>query len=391
MVDNAPATGTRSGRSLGDRSLRGRLRDLRVRLIADPKFQRFAASFPPTRWIARRKGQALFDLCAGFIYSQILVAFVRLGVAERLLAGPRALDDLASDLALDRAATERLMRGACALGLTEDRGGKVYALADLGSALVGNAGVAEMVAHHAALYEDLRDPVALLRRGGPDRVGEASLERYWGYGTAEDAAALPPQRVGAYSELMAVSVPMIAEDVLDAYPLDRHRRLMDIGGGTGGFAIAAARRHPDLRVAVADLPAVCDLASERFAREGLSDRAEAVGLDFHHDRLPDGADLMTLIRVCFDHGDDRVAGLLSAARQALPPGGRLLLAEAMTDENRPDPVGDAYFGFYLLAMGRGRCRSVETLERMLRAAGFRSVREVATRRPMLARLLLAEV
>lgn len=381
MVDTARAAPTRRGRSWLDA-----LRDWRARTISDPAFQRFAASFPLTRGIARRKGRALFDLCAGFVYSQVLVAFVRLGVTERLADGPRTLDALAADLCLAPEAAERLMRASAALGLVERRGTEGYALADLGAAMLGNAGVAEMVAHHAALYADLADPVALLR----GETGGRALEAYWGYGTAEDSASLDADRTGTYSELMAASLPMIAEDVLDAYSLAGHRRLMDVGGGTGGFAAAAARRASDLEVVTADLPTVAVQARLRFEADGLGGRARAVGLDFHRDPLPDGADLISLVRVCFDHPDDRVAPLLGRVHDALAPGGRLLIAEAMTDERRPDAIGDAYFGFYLMAMGRGRCRSVETLRTLLSSAGFRAIREIPTRRPMLARLLVAD-
>lgn len=380
MAEHAAPAGP--ARSWWDRWL-----DLRVRLIADPRFQRFAAGFPPTRWIARRKGRALFDLCAGFVYSQILVAFVRFRIAERLADGPRAVSDLAREIALPVEAADRLLRASTALGLTRRRGDGIYGLDDLGAALLGNAGVAEMVEHHAALYADLADPAALLQGG----TGEAALERYWGYGTAPEAGSLGEERVGAYSDLMAASVPMIAEDVLDACPLDGRRLLMDVGGGTGRFAAAALHRHPELTARVVDLPAVARLARDHFAAKGLGGRAEAAGLNFHADALPAGADAISLIRVCFDHDDRRVAGLLARVRAALPTGGRLLLAEVMTDDARPEPIGDAYFGFYLLAMGRGRCRSVERMRDMLRAAGFRIVREVPTRRPMLARLLVAEV
>ncbi|MCR9071116.1 MAG: acetylserotonin O-methyltransferase [Alphaproteobacteria bacterium] len=356
-------------------------------MVSDPAFQRAAASFPLTRWIARRKGRALFDLCAGFVYSQVLVAFVRLGVAERLSGGPRTLDELSDDISLEPEAAERLMRAAAALGLVEHRVGGTYALADLGAAMLGNAGVAEMVTHHAALYADLADPVALLRG---ETAGRA-LESYWGYATAEDSASIGAERTGTYSELMAASLPMIAEDVLDAYPMAGHRRLMDVGGGIGGFARAAATRTTGLNVVTVDLPTVAAQARLHFEKEGIADRAQATGLDFHRDPLPGGADLISLVRVCFDHPDERVAPLLARVRAALPPGGRLLIAEPMTDMRHPDAVGDAYFGFYLMAMGRGRCRSVETLRTMLSAAGFRAVRELPTRRPMLARLLVAEV
>ena len=70
--------------------------------------------------------------------------------------------------------------------------------------------------------------------------------------------------------------------------------------------------------------------------------------------MPNGADLITLIRVIFDHDDARVRILLAAIFAALPAGGKLLIAEPMADTSDHPAMGHAYFGFYLLAMGRGR-------------------------------------
>jgi demethylspheroidene O-methyltransferase len=54
-----------------------------------------------------------------------------------------------------------------------------------------------------------------------------------------------------------------------------------------------------------------------------------------------------------------------------------------------ETVGDAYFGFYLLAMGQGRARTPEELRSMLAAAGFASSRLVRTRQPLQSRLIVA--
>jgi demethylspheroidene O-methyltransferase len=54
-----------------------------------------------------------------------------------------------------------------------------------------------------------------------------------------------------------------------------------------------------------------------------------------------------------------------------------------------EPIGDAYFGFYLLAMGRGRARTPVELEALLRAAGFDRVERVPTRQPLQTGLLVA--
>ena len=82
--------------------------------------------------------------------------------------------------------------------------------------------------------------------------------------------------------------------------------------------------------------------------------------------------------------------ILRTARQALPPGGTLLLAEPMAGTAGAETVG-AYFDFYLLAMGSGRPRTVEELSAMLRQAGFSSVTLQPTRRTMLVRVLIAKV
>jgi demethylspheroidene O-methyltransferase len=90
-----------------------------------------------------------------------------------------------------------------------------------------------------------------------------------------------------------------------------------------------------------------------------------------------------------DHDDGPALALLKVARAALPPGGTLLLAEPMAGTPGAEPIGDAYFGFYLLAMGSGRPRTKPELAAMLAEAGFSRVREPRTRRPMLVRLLVA--
>jgi demethylspheroidene O-methyltransferase len=97
----------------------------------------------------------------------------------------------------------------------------------------------------------------------------------------------------------------------------------------------------------------------------------------------------TLIRVAHDHDDARVRHLLHAIHDALAPGGTLVLAEPMSGTPGAEPMGDAYFGFYLLAMGRGRPRRSDELAGMLTQSGFREVRRLRSRQPLQVGLLSA--
>lgn len=356
----------------------------RDRLLASPRFQQWAAAFPLTRPIARRRARQLFDLCAGFVYTQILLACVRLHLFEILAERPQTATELAARLSLPGESVARLLAAAVALQLLEKRGDDRYALGPLGAPMAANAGLAAMVEHHSLLYEDLHDPVALLR--GERRHTE--LSRYWSYASVDCPAELDSGHVGAYTRLMSASQSLVADEILSAYPMHRHHCLLDVGGGDGSFLVNAAQRAPGLRVILFDLPSVAERARSRFAAAGLADRATAVGGDFHADPLPAGADVISLIRVMHDHDDAAALAILRSIGRALAPGGTLLLAEPMAGTRGAEPVGDAYFGFYLMAMGQGRPRTPAAFEAMLAAAGFQAPRWIRTRIPLQTSLLV---
>jgi len=366
------------------------VRGLRDRLVASPSFQRWAADFPLTRPVAQRRASDLFDICAGFVYSQILYACVELDLFERLADGPRTAPALAPELNLTPEAAERLLRAAVALKLLERRGSDAdgharYGLGPHGAAMRGNPGIAAMVRHHRMFYQDLADPLALLR----GQVEQTELGRYWDYAGNLDPATAGDSAVAAYSELMTASHGFVADDTLDAYSLRDHRCLLDVGGGEGNFLTAAAKRWPELQLMLFDLPAVAERARKRFDELGLAKRATAYGGDLMASALPKGADIISLVRVVHDHDDANAMTILRAAHAALPKGGTLLITEPMSETPGAEPIGDAYFGLYLLAMGSGRPRPPRELKAMLASAGFERMRMVRTRRPMQTRIMVA--
>ena len=359
---------------------------LRDRWLSSPRFQRWAAAFPLTRPTARNRARALFDVCAGFVYSQILFACVRLKLFDMLAEGPDTAANIAGKLQLPLDSTERLLDAAVSLKLLEKRGAARFGLGALGSALVGNPGVGAMIEHHRLLYSDLSDPVALLRG---NRDSKTELAKYWAYSKSDSPSALVGPEIAEYTTLMSNSQPLVAGEILDAYPLNKHKCLLDVGGGEGTFLIEAAKRSTDLKMMLFDLPPVAERAAKRFETLGLKGRAQAHGGDFLKDALPLGADLLSLVRVVHDHDDSAANTLLRAAHRALPKNGVLLLAEPMMGTPGAEPVGDAYFGFYLLAMGRGRPRTPQDLQGMLLAAGFSSAQMLRTHQPLQSRLIVA--
>ncbi|MDR7101586.1 methyltransferase [Croceicoccus sp. BE223] len=348
---------------------------LRNRIIASPRFQSHAARNPLLRPVARQRSARLFDLVAGFVYTQTLRAVVEAGVLDLLRDGPRSTGEIAKSCALDRQPMVRLLRAAEALQLVEDVGADGWMLGEQGAALLFNAGAQAMIRHHRLLYDDLSDPLAILRadRGQPTR-----LSHFWAYGAQSVDAA-------EYSQLMAQSQEMVADQVLATGILKQVGSLLDVGGGFGVFAGKVLARYPDQRVGVLDLPEVVASAQSRVGAE----RIEWHPGSFFAEDLPRGYDAISLVRILHDHDDDRALSILRAARAALGKGGRLIIAEPMAGVRGAERMGDAYFGFYLWAMGSGRPRRVGEVHAMLREAGFSMLRNIRTDLPVLTSLIVA--
>ncbi len=373
------------GRAPASRTWRDRWLDWRDARLVSPAFRRWAMAWSLPRWLVRRRARALVDVMAGFVYSQTLLACVRLRLLEHVASGPQTRARLSALTGVPEEALERLLRAACSLELLQQRDTGAYGMGVLGAPLLGDPGIGAMVEHHALLYHDLQDPVALLKADAPS----GRMAAYWAYANTAQPGALSDEDVAAYSALMSATQPMIAEEVLHAVGLRRHRCLMDVGGGEGRFIQQAALKAPHLELMLFDLPAVAERARERLARAGLAARCTVHGGDFGHGELPTGADIVTLIRVAFDHPDARVLAVMKAVFRALPPGGRVVLAEPMSGTPGAQAMGEAYFGFYLMAMGHGRPRSPDHLAGLLSQAGFGGIELMPTRLPLQTRVMVA--
>ncbi len=355
-----------------------------ARLIARPGFQAAVARVPLLRGVARRDGAALFDVVAGFVRAQVLLAVVELDLSARLMDGPRHPAELALETGLPPDRMEILLQAAAALKLLRRLRDGRFALARQGAALAGVPGLSGMIRHHGPFYRDMADPVALLR-GDVD----TELARFWPY--VFGATGTPPPRAvtAAYSDLMSDSQTLVAQDTLATVRFAGVHRLLDVGGGSGAFAAAVCRAQPGIAATVLDLPGVAPLAQARIAATGLTGRLDFVPGSFRDGPLPSGADMISLVRVLYDHADGTVAALLAQAFAALPPGGRLVISEPMSGGHNPDPAGDVYFAFYTLAMRTGRARSAARIADLCRAAGFTGLRYHRSRRPFVTTVVEA--
>ncbi|MEP6020475.1 MAG: methyltransferase [Paracoccaceae bacterium] len=350
-----------------------------TRLISSRRFQRWAAAFPLTRGIVRREGEALFDLLAGFCHSQVLMALVQFNIPHMLMECPLTAAELARRCGVPQERMQILLRAAIALDLIKKARRQKYALARKGAALVGVPGLAAMIKHHDILYRDLSDPAAFFR-------GETKTELadFWPYVFGGD---MDRDVARTYSDLMAQSQELVAEDTLRALDFSTVNTVLDVGGGSGAFLEQLGLTYPKLNLILFDLPKVAPTAQPRFDQAGMADRVTIACGSFRDDPIPMGADAISLIRVLYDHSDETVRTLLAKCYAALPPGGRLIISEPMSGGQAPERAGDVYFALYTLAMRTGKARSAAEINDLCQAVGFQPAAAPKALRPFVTRCL----
>jgi len=156
------------------------------------------------------------------------------------------------------------------------------------------------------------------------------------------------------------------------------RRLLDVGGGSGVFAIAIAQAHPGLNATVMELPTMCARAQDYIADEGMTDRIDTVSVDMFRAAWPRGYDAIFLSNIFHDWSMETNRRLAASAFAALPSGGRIYLHEMLMNDEGSGPLHAAAFSIMMLFGTRGRQYSLAELKAILEGAGFTGVTAAAT-------------
>jgi ubiquinone/menaquinone biosynthesis C-methylase UbiE len=152
------------------------------------------------------------------------------------------------------------------------------------------------------------------------------------------------------------------------------RRLVDVAGGHGGFAMAMCRRHPALAATVLDLPPSAAVGRKIVAEEGFADRVSFREGDVFELGLGENLDVVSAFNLIHHLPEERDVELCRMARAALRPGGVLVIG----DSARPEP-GDALSphgavsSLLFYAWSHSRNFSPSEVSRWMREAGFEDV------------------
>lgn len=321
---------------------------------------------PPPYWEHR---QQLLDTLRGYRPAQTLITCAELGVFEALADGPRTVEDLISALGATPRGLMVLLNAAVALDLLEKRDGR-YANSPLAMACLARPGT------EGYLGNFIKREGAFLRRWSNLTQAVRTGERPEENRRDEDLGDWVRGFELALYELARSVAPAIAEAL--ALPEDRPLRVIDVGGGHGGYSLALARRYPNLTATIFELPRVVPVAREIIAGEGLADRVCVQEGNFQTDDLGTGYDVALLFGVMVGEAPEGRAALIKKAGTALNPGGRIVVREFVLDPDRTGPPEAALFALQmLLATDSGGVSATDEMRRWLLDAGFASPQTLA--------------
>jgi ubiquinone/menaquinone biosynthesis C-methylase UbiE len=155
------------------------------------------------------------------------------------------------------------------------------------------------------------------------------------------------------------------------------RKLLDVGGNTGKWAMRCAQHSPDVSITILDLPGQLAVAERNIEQAGLKGRiaTQAADLLDHARPFPAGFDAiwMSQFLVCFSEAD--VLKLLQRAGAALGPDGALYILDTFWDRQEHEVAAFSLQAsslyFTCLANGNSRMYKYSDLAVMLKAAGLR--------------------
>lgn len=177
--------------------------------------------------------------------------------------------------------------------------------------------------------------------------------------------------------------------LFEALPLHGKKHLLDLGGGSGVFAIQFAEKYPDLKITVFDVPESEELARAFFERSPAKDRLNFLGGDFLSDTFGGGYDVALLSSVLHIYSIQENVKLLQKVYRALEGGGILAIRDFFFNTNKTNPLDAALFAVNMLVnTERGNVYSVNEVKEWLQEIGFRKIKKVKLKGS--SRLIIAE-
>ncbi|MBE0534454.1 MAG: methyltransferase domain-containing protein [Phycisphaerae bacterium] len=296
---------------------------------------------------------ALNEFTWGYRAARTLQVANKIDLFTRIGDKSLSLEQLCDACRTRPAMTEKLLIACAALGLVERDGGFYRTTKRARDYLVKGADryQGDIIAHSDAVrgfWDHLEEEICL----EPPQVDPAAVHRSFIMGMHNIT-------MGGRGRIFEESIDLAAT-----------KRLLDVGGGPGTYAILACTSQPQLEAVVFDLPETIAIARQVVEKAGLSARISFCEGDWEKDAFGQGFDAVLMSNIM--HGPESMAPMkLQKAFEALIPGGLLIIQEFLLNDDKTGPLTAALFNIMVGAY------SARELTRLIEQAGFVQAKLVA--------------
>ena len=174
----------------------------------------------------------------------------------------------------------------------------------------------------------------------------------------------------------------------DAFPLvlplvynGSAKKILDIGGNTGKWAIASSAFSPDVHITIMDLPGQLSMARKRIEELGLHERVSFLPVNIldENAKIPKGFDAIWMSQFLDCFSENEIVSILKRCYEALDENGQIIIMEPFWDRQKFE-VGafclqQISLYFTVLANGNSQMYSAETFLKCIEMAGSEIVEQ----------------
>lgn len=324
---------------------------------------------------------SILELSGAFWKTCTLHAAVKLDVFTVIDTRRLSAEEVAAQAGTEDDATARLLDALTAMGLLSKEDG-LYANTEAAAAYLcrsSNQYLGYMILHHHHLVDRWRNLDESVRTGKPVHGSPG------GDGDEADKEEREAFLMGMYN-----NANLMAPQIVRQIDLKGRRRLLDMGGGPGTYAIWFCRQYPELSAVVFDLPTTKPFAEKVIEEAGMNDRIGFEPGSYLDQDLPGGFDVVWMSHILHGEGFADCHDMVQRAWNALEPGGMVIIHEFIMNDERSGPAFAALFSLNMLvATDEGRAYTEKEISQMLEKSGFKDIRRLPWEGPTQSGLISA--